>query len=216
MEKQRVHHNLRKDKHMILFHEMMKPQNLSLRVVEYESQKEWLDRIPHKRMEDLALFMTCREQQTDDTVVHLHVTEDICKTMNLDVTEAFQIAEQNMMKEMVFMKLEEMMPCPSLVDTMFSVLTTKSGVSGAALIGCPEALKTVYEQFHDGFYVLPSSVHEVLVAPLNVQTYGLNAEAWLNIVQEVNREVVSPEDRLSDNVYMFDGRILRSVVAKKE
>ena len=58
MEKQRVHHNLRKDKHMILFHEMMKPQNLSLRVVEYESQKEWLDRIPHKRMEDLALLMT--------------------------------------------------------------------------------------------------------------------------------------------------------------
>ena len=51
------------------------------------------------------------------------------------------------------------------------------------------------------FYVLPSSVHEVLIVPDNgtMELRDLSA-----MVYEVNRTEVAPQDRLSDNVQYYD------------
>ena len=69
------------------------------------------------------------------------------------------------------------------------------------------ALKTKIEELSSIFgrdlYILPSSIHEVLVTPDN----GLyEVEDLKKMVKEVNDTEVSPEERLSYSVYKYSRR----------
>lgn len=82
-----------------------------------------------------------------------------------------------------------------------TVLTTTDQVNGAGVIFCDEVLRKIREKIGD-FFILPSSVHEVLVVPVSE---GIDRAELEEMVKSVNRDEVAPEDRLSDQVYLFDG-----------
>ena len=68
-------------------------------------------------------------------------------------------------------------------------------------------MEKVARIFPEGFFILPSSVHEVLIVPKD--TY-LSVKELGNLVREVNQSEVSREEVLSDRVYEYDsekGRI---------
>lgn len=50
------------------------------------------------------------------------------------------------------------------------------------------------------FYILPSSVHDVLLVP--AKNDG-NISDSRRMVRDINRDIVEPEERLSDEVYYF-------------
>ena len=52
----------------------------------------------------------------------------------------------------------------------------------------------------DGYYILPSSIHEMLLLPDN----DFKPEELEKIVAEINATAVEPEDRLTDSVYYYD------------
>ena len=95
--------------------------------------------------------------------------------------------------------LSEMMPGiePEMFDSPFYVSRDKEmagGVSGASLFGAP----SVISQMHGDYYIIPSSVHEVLLLPKDFET---DPDKLHSLVHEVNTEVLDPEDFLSDHVY---------------
>ena len=51
--------------------------------------------------------------------------------------------------------------------------------------------------------MIPSSINEILLVPDNGD---MTADALRDMVQEVNAKEVSPEERLSDNVYHYDSK----------
>ena len=53
------------------------------------------------------------------------------------------------------------------------------------------------------FYILPSSIHEILIIPDNGKMGLKDLE---NMVKEVNATQVSPADKLTDNVYHYDSQ----------
>ena len=55
--------------------------------------------------------------------------------------------------------------------------------------------------FGTNYYVLPSSIHELLILPDNGSMQLSELEA---MVREVNATQVAPEDRLSDKVQYYD------------
>ena len=55
----------------------------------------------------------------------------------------------------------------------------------------------------EDFYVLPSSIHEVILIP---DTPDVSALELQGIVQSVNVEQVAPEERLSDHIYHYDSK----------
>ena len=95
---------------------------------------------------------------------------------------------------------------PSSTESPMFVLTNKERHDGAAMIACPEVLQTVHGLMGDDYYILPSSVHEVLIVPKHIP---LLLEDMQKTVRQINEESVEPIDRLSDNVYEFDGRNLK-------
>ena len=80
-------------------------------------------------------------------------------------------------------------------------LTTADRVNGAALMLRDDILSRAGEILGDDFFILPSSVHEVLLVP---EYTGFDVESLGEMVSAVNREQVMPQERLSDHVHFYD------------
>lgn len=80
------------------------------------------------------------------------------------------------------------------------VLTNSTKIYGAACMLYPEVLKNFSEQSGQDFYVLPSSVHEVILVPANSKT---DRNALRDIVTDINRTQVAEEEILADSVYFY-------------
>lgn len=52
--------------------------------------------------------------------------------------------------------------------------------------------------FKDGYYVIPSSIHEVLLAP---KTSKFDPKDLLEVTHEVNAQAVGPNDFLGEHIY---------------
>lgn len=89
------------------------------------------------------------------------------------------------------------------------VLSAENGQFGAAVLGYPEELKNAAEQLGEGFYVLPSSIHEVILLP-DSKAVGIDPKELQQMVSEINQAQVREEERLSNSVYHFDGEKLTS------
>lgn len=87
------------------------------------------------------------------------------------------------------------------------VLSNNEQFFGAACILYPEVLHKFAEKNGENIFILPSSVHEVLLIP---DDGSFSAEEFAGLVREVNMTQVEPEERLSDCVYYYrmnSGRI---------
>lgn len=80
------------------------------------------------------------------------------------------------------------------------ILTNKQHFYGASAILYPGILEKYAGKLKHDFYILPSSVHEVI---LLTDTGVEDREHLYSMVREVNEQNVPEEELLSDNVYYF-------------
>lgn len=80
------------------------------------------------------------------------------------------------------------------------VLSNCNRVFGAACILYPEVLRNFAKEMGMNLFVLPSSIHEVLLIP-DHGSFSISEFQWL--VREVNTTQVEREERLSDSVYYY-------------
>ena len=78
------------------------------------------------------------------------------------------------------------------------VLTNIAQINGATAILYPNLLQEIGEATQSNFFILPSSIHEVILMKDNGD---MNAEELQRMVMEINRTQVAPEEVLSDEVY---------------
>lgn len=88
------------------------------------------------------------------------------------------------------------------------VLTNKKKLYGAACMLYPGILNQFSEKLKQDFYILPSSVHEVILVPADSQT---DQEALREIVTDINRTQVAEEEVLADSVYLYSRNMDRIV-----
>lgn len=81
------------------------------------------------------------------------------------------------------------------------VLTNQSGMFGAAVMLQSQTLNKICERLGCPVYILPSSIHEVILVP---KAQGSDPASLKETVGAVNSTVVSEYDFLSDSVYEFD------------
>lgn len=93
-----------------------------------------------------------------------------------------------------------------------AIVTNKERMFGAINIYNEDCIKQVQEILGTkNFYVLPSSIHEVICVP----TEGIEIDDLLTMVTEVNQTQVREEERLGDFVLYYDG-ITRQLVKVAE
>jgi hypothetical protein len=71
---------------------------------------------------------------------------------------------------------------------------------GAACIVYPEVLDMAGQVLGEDYYVLPSSVHEVVLVPVSKSMEPGEMDA---MVMEINQTQVAEEEILSDHAYLY-------------
>lgn len=96
----------------------------------------------------------------------------------------------------------------NVVDTMKSVnpmlpmyvLTNHRKLNGAACLLETDILREFAKKIGQGFFIIPSSIHEVILVPEQIEK---NKDHLNEMVKEVNATQVEAEEILSDQVYFY-------------
>lgn len=186
------------------------------RLVNAEMNSELLETRPHKLVADLAVTYCALLDQFSGRTASAAVTNELMEMWGISVDELHDIAVSNMsnlvpstfkgmtevMSEMMDLSIEELKMMGYVIDEEehMYVLSNEVKVCGASALFDVKMMKEITEKIGD-FYILPSSVHEVLLVPM---TENVSTEELECMVREVNATQVSPEERLSDNIYTYN------------
>lgn len=192
-----------------------------IKAVHYEKNKKMLEDVPHIHFLDLA--MVCYYSYMNDFLGNgsIQIETSHLDRWGISEEELFATAKSNtrdklgmeikgmqeileeMLMENVGVEREEMksMLQHTKQEIPMYIMTLKGRYFGAACIYYEEMLKSFGKQCGKNFYILPSSIHELILIP---DTGKEEPETLRRMVREVNAGYVAPEERLSDNIYYFD------------
>ena len=90
---------------------------------------------------------------------------------------------------------EHPMPHQSLI------LTNKNKYFGATTVLYPELLNRIGDALQGSYYLIPSSIHEMLILPSSI---GISGSEINEMIHEINKTEVSAEEVLGTHCYYFD------------
>lgn len=131
-----------------------------------------------------------------------HVTEIIMNRYNITFSELVNAINNNPYNY-VFEKMPSFLGVED--DMPMYVLTNESKYYGAGGICINNVIRRIMNTIQDDFYILPSSVHELIIVPvlsLSVSEYILP-----QIVHRINCSIVDPDDRLSNHAYRLNYKL---------
>ncbi len=136
------------------------------------------------------------------------VTYELCDAWDVSPAEVFKHAKVEDPVTLTFGQIAkltgqyspEMDACPAVL------LSTRSHRYGASVILNDEYMAEISAIFDHRMILIPSSVHEWFVVP---ECDTKEDKAFLRgMVKAINNKEVAPEDRLSDNIYLWkDGKL---------
>ena len=197
-------------------------EHLAIKLVNTQANRKMLQEMPHENIEDLsAICYVDFPVESNDGKATMKVKNEHLKMWNVDAKEMFHQARANTqpvntpilqsMDEMMLSIFNEEGHATNLLDEnvdfgfrshdMLYALTNVEKQYGASMITQPEVLNKLEQLFPEGFYVLPSSVHEVLIVPDNGE---MEPKMLGEMVREVNKNEVERQEVLSDRVYSYD------------
>lgn len=182
------------------------------KLVNFEANSALLADIPYTRYLDLAIIYCVRYENDEigDGSILIHnshlemwgrTTQELALLAEENTPQIYPLAVSTM--ENI---LQKCMGCteelPSGLETPIPlyVMTNEERVNGAITILYRDALKNFADSIQSDAVILPSSVHEVILLPLQKDT---EFQEFRNMVCEVNRSKLDREDFLSDNVYLY-------------
>lgn len=178
------------------------------RVISRERNRSLLERIPHIDFLDLSI---CFFYSYEDEVLgegSILIYNNHMDIWRCNVEKLLVCAKANTpriyTKDIINMGavLEELSSgAQEAVELPMYVMSNKQRTFGAATILYPDALVAAGKMFRESFYILPSSVHEIILLPEHAAS---SVEIMRNMVRDINFTQVAPEEVLSDNVYFYD------------
>ena len=195
-------------------------EKLIMEVVSTEANKEMLSNIPHKEMEDMSVVYRFDMGTNEDGRATILVTNQLLDSMGINAEQLHADAVENapkikpveikgmgeVLSEMMGMSPEDMammgMPTDPADEKIF-VATVPDKVHGAGVLAYQDFMDQAAERVGGDFFILPSSIHEILIVP---DTGEMGLKDLKNMVQEVNATQVAPEDKLTDSVYHYDAK----------
>ena len=192
-------------------------QKLSMEVVSAERNAEFLENVPHKNMEDMAIVYRIVLDATDEGRSSILVTNKMLENYGITAeqlhADAMAIAPEvrpaviqgmsEVMAEMMGAEQAEMLGLGPIPDEPIYVATVPDKVQGASVLAYQNFMDDAAEKLGGDFYILPSSIHEILLVKDNGQ---FDRAALEQMVREVNATQVAPEDKLTDSVYHYDSK----------
>ncbi|MDO4650601.1 MAG: DUF5688 family protein, partial [Eubacteriales bacterium] len=206
--------------------------SITTKVISAQDNQELLRNRPSTRLEDMAVVYQIEVGNVQGNKGTIGVTNDIMERWGVPLEELHQMALHNTermsparlftMESFVYREYQNILFNPEEYipdNENFLVLSNHDLVNGAATIANPYVLRMVSEVVNDSFYIIPSSVHEVLIIPNSTfEQMNMTPANMGEMVREINEAQVSPDERLSDHIYEYDkeNQLFKIVEASKE
>ena len=204
------------DLNTLLNYEKMKDK-LSVEVISADTNKKLLENVPHDKIEDLAVVYRFVLESDRNERSSILITNAMINQMGVTPEQLREDALVNspeirpviikgmndIMREMMGSEAYEMMGMPEDVNEKMYVATVVDMNSGAGVLAYQNFMDQAAEKLGGDFFVLPSSIHEILLIPDNGE---MVVEELKSMVHEVNLTQVKPEERLTDSVYHYDSK----------
>ena len=190
---------------------------LSIRLLSLQTVHEMLESIPHRIIGDMALAYSVVACRGESDLWTMMVSNELLKEWK--ITEE-QLHEDALASSMALF--------PVSLDTMSSIISKASGplhaeaegpeimvisnrvcMYGASAILYPGVLSMVETEMGEGFYIVPSSVNEMLLVP---ESLVADPEELLRTHLMVSSQT-DPSERLSYRIFRFDSQSGRLVDA---
>ena len=198
---------------------------LYLKVINKAKNEEFLKNIPFREFYDLALVVYIALEEAKNGQATITVNNRNLEIWNVSKDQIFDAAFMNeyentppklekistVMRELLKEKCLDMQDeeteeqidrvidmIEEKDDKVMYVLTNSIKLNGACYIVYEEYLKKFAKSINSDLYILPSSIHEILLIPMDC---GVTKEELENMVHDINNTELSPGEVLSDNVY---------------
>lgn len=180
-------------------------KNLFYRVVNYEKNKELLKYAPHERFLDLAVTYRWAAYRNHDGMASAMVRNKELLMWGVSKDQMMKDARENTERIFppVMRKIQSVLPIQIIEEEIpLFVMSNGDYMNGASVILYKDVLKEFAECMEHNLYILPSSIHEVII--LLDDGYAKSPQELEKMVRETNRLVVDREEVLSDHVYYYD------------
>ncbi|GAA4655153.1 hypothetical protein GCM10023142_22910 [Anaerocolumna aminovalerica] len=202
--------------------------SIIFRLVNYDKNIKLLNEIPHIRFLDLAITFHCLVKDNENGIGTIRITNEHIKNWNTtleDITELATIntpvllpASVRSMNEVIIDILNKEMEHNSenidveneikevfdqmKQDTMTDmyVLSNAKGINGASCLLYPDVVKELSDQLNTDFYILPSSIHEIILVKNKDK---IDKNVLREMVIDVNYTQVAEDEILSNNIYFY-------------
>lgn len=196
-----------------------------MKLINAERNAGLLEVAPHKMFKYLAVVFFVALSCDEGGSASVTIKNDMMKVWSIDdVDYIYNLAKENtqrMFRGTVQNMFEVLMGMASnhpddidadVLDAIFDmdvyedamapmfVASNRQKINGSCVMLYDGLLRTFAEKIGDDFYILPSSVHEIIFIPCN----GMDPDNLLMMVGEVNSTDVSESDYLSDHIYKYD------------
>ena len=200
-------------------------------VVNTKENREMIELCPHRDLMDLSIVYRVIVSVDEHGVSGFLITNDIAEAEELSEKLLFSLAKKNTKKIFPFKRerIEETMcrmmrrwgseerdaemAFPGMQDVpekeRVYVISNEFEFFGANALLYSDVLGKVVKKIGTDCYILPSSVHDLIVLSTDVFS---ERSKLINLVKETNKEHVKNSDRLSDSIYLYsivDGSLQR-------
>ena len=199
-------------------------ENIIYRLINYEKNSELLEDTCHVRVNDLAVVFFYCVSDNSEGISSIRMTKSLCERFGIREEELLQLARTNTEKrfpavirpiaeiltEMLDKRtgddgkhredIDALRAALRTGEPAMYVLSNDKGLNGATCLLYDGIMEKCREKLGDSFYILPSSIHEVILVP---DTDNVSEEGFEDMIRTVNATEVSAEDFLSDTLYRY-------------
>ncbi|WP_026528641.1 DUF5688 family protein [Butyrivibrio sp. VCD2006] len=184
---------------------------ICFRLVNAKENEEKLKECPHRLLEDLAVvyYISMTSLGIEGSVAIKNELMEVWKATEEDLYEAamdntprLYPAEIITMAEFLKRRTGHSFFPNEATSNGFLIGSNDRYTNGATILLYPGLLKEVGDFFQDNFYIIPSSIHEILF--MKELFYGDEPGTLEDMIRNVNLTCVLPEDVLSNSLYYYD------------
>lgn len=200
-------------------------KRIVFKLIHYERNKTLLETIPYVPFLDLAMVFYCLVSSNEAGTATILIHNEHLKLWDTNLKTLEQLARQNtplllpacldQLSNMLnslgskqcreLSKLSVELGGPADLEAYSVVpmylLTNRLKFLGASCLLYETPLKDFARRMDSDLYVIPSSIHEVLLVPTDTH---MSREGFNEMIREVNATQLAPEEILSDHVYYYD------------
>ncbi|MBR6094026.1 MAG: hypothetical protein IKP92_03265 [Lachnospiraceae bacterium] len=184
------------------------------KLINKEKNEELLKSIPHRDLMDMTVVFYYLLENKDMENATILIYNNHLESWGITEDELYEAAKENTPKVLtpelksITEVLTELLSARGIGEVFeeeeeefgMYVLSNRTKIFGAAAILYDDVLKNFAGKTGADLYILPSSVHEVILVP---KKDGITWEALQEMVKEVNETQVEDVEVLSDSVYCY-------------